>query len=62
MSTSFSKDQMLAMASLPINSSRSLRYEQKYNGAAPSQPRTIYIFLHYLKVLSLSLSDVKVDL
>jgi hypothetical protein len=61
-STSFSKDQMLAMASLPINSSRSLRYEQKYNGAAPSQPRTIYIFLHYLKVLSLSLSDVKVDL
>ncbi len=59
--TSFSKDQMLAMASLPINSSRSLRYEQKYQ-VAPSQPRTVFIFLHYLKVLSLSLSDVKVDL
>jgi hypothetical protein len=60
-STSFSKDQMLAMASLPINSSRSLRYEQKYS-VAPSTARTVFIFLHYLKVLSLSLTDVKVDL
>lgn len=59
--TSFSKDQMLAMASLPINSSRSLRYEQKYD-SPPVTPRTVFIFLHYLKVLSLSLSDVKVDL
>ena len=59
--TSFSKDQMLAMASLPINSSRSLRYEQKYL-SGPALPRTVFIFLHYLKVLSLSLSDVKVDL
>ncbi len=59
--TSFSKDQMLAMASLPINSSRSLRYEQKYDNP-PNEARTVFIFLHYLKVLSLSLSDVKVDL
>jgi hypothetical protein len=59
--TSFSKDQMLAMSNMPINSSRSLRYEQKYDTAA-QDPRVIYIFLHYLKVLQLSITDVKVDI
>ena len=58
---SFSKDQMLAMSNMPINSSRSLRYEQKYN-TPPQDPRVIYIFLHYLKVLQLSITDVKVDI
>jgi hypothetical protein len=59
--TSFSKDQMLAMSNMPINSSRSLRYEQKYD-TPPSNPRVIYVFLHYLKVLQLSITDVKVDI
>ena len=59
--TSFSKDQMLAMSNMPINSSRSLRYEQKYN-VPPANARVIFIFMHYLKVLQLSITDVKVDI
>lgn len=60
-STSFSKDQMLAMSNMPINSSRSLRYEQKYS-VPPANARVIFIFMHYLKVLQLSITDVKVDI
>jgi hypothetical protein len=58
--TSFSKDQMMALSQLPINSSRSLRYEQRYD-AAPGADRLIYVFLHYLKVLRVSLTDCSVN-
>jgi len=57
---SFSKDQFLALSNMPINSSRSLRYEQKYV-TAPSTARTIFIFLKYIKVLRVSLTDCSVN-
>ena len=57
---SFSKDQFLALSQLAINSSRTLRYEQKYV-TAPSTARTIFVFLHFLKVLQVSLTDTTVN-
>ena len=58
---SFSKDQMMAMSLMPVNSSQSLRYEQKYD-TAPAQARTIYVFLFFLKVLSCSITDTTVNM
>lgn len=58
---SFSKDQMMAMSLMPVNSAQSLRYEQKY-ATAPTQARTIFVFLYYLKVLSCSLTDISVNM
>jgi hypothetical protein len=57
---SFSKDQLLQLSQLPINSSRSLRYEQNYT-PAPAEARTVFIFLHYIKSLRCSLSDCTVN-
>jgi hypothetical protein len=57
---SFSKDQFLALSNMPINSSRSLRYEQKY-ATAPVSARTIFVFLKYIKVLRVSLTDTSVN-
>jgi hypothetical protein len=58
---SFSKDQLLALSQLPINSSRSLRYEQNYN-TAPADARTVFVFLHYIKSLRCSLTDCTVNM
>ncbi len=58
---SFSKDQLLSLAQLPINSSRSLRYEQKYV-APPSEPQSVFVFLHYIKSIRCSLSDATVNM
>jgi PPE-repeat protein len=57
---SFSKDQLLALAQMPINSSRSLRYEQNYD-TAPAEARTVFVFLHYIKSLRCSLTDCTVN-
>ncbi len=57
---SFSKDQMMAMSLMPVNSAQSLRYEQKYD-TAPAQARTIYVFLYFLKVLQCSITDTTVN-
>jgi hypothetical protein len=57
---SFSKDQLLALSQLPINSSRSLRYEQNYL-TNPPEARTVFVFLHYIKSLRCSLSDCTVN-
>ncbi len=58
---SFSKDQLLALSQLPINSSRSLRYEQNYV-TAPADARTVFVFLHYIKSLRCSLTDCTVNM
>ncbi len=57
---SFSKDQLLQLSQLPINSSRSLRYEQNYINN-PGEARTVYVYLHYIKSLRVSLSDCTVN-
>ena len=58
---SFSKDQLLSLSQLPINSSRSLRYEQKYT-APPPAPQSVFVFLHYIKSIRCSLSDATVNM
>ena len=58
-STSFSKDQMLSLSQLPISSSRSLRLEANLVGSV--DPRVCNIYLHYLKVVEVSLTDSKVN-
>lgn len=58
-STSFSKDQMLSLSQLPISSSRSLRLEANLVGSV--EPRVCNIYLHYLKVVEVSLTDTKVN-
>ncbi len=58
-STSFSKDQMLSLSQLPISSSRSLRFEATL--VAQQEPRVCNIYLHYLKVVEVSLTDAKVN-
>ena len=58
---SFSKDQLLSLSQLPINSSRSLRYEQKYI-APPPAPQSVFVFLHYIKSIRCSLSDATVNM
>jgi len=56
----FSKNAYMALSQLAINSSRTLRYEQKYF-VAPAEARLIFVFLSYVKVLSCSLTDVEVS-
>jgi hypothetical protein len=58
---SFSKNAYLALSQLAINSSRTLRYEQKY-AVAPAEARLIFVFLKYVKVLSCSITDVDVSM
>jgi len=58
---SFSKNAYLALSQLAINSSRTLRYEQKY-AVAPAEARLIFVFLKYIKVLSCSITDVDVSM
>jgi hypothetical protein len=57
---SFSKDQQLALSQLPISSARSLRLEVNYT-TPPAAAQVCNIFLHYVKVLEVSLTDVKVN-
>ncbi len=59
-SCSFSKDQKLALSQLPISSARSLRLEVNYD-SAPAAAQVCNIYLHYVKVLEVSLTDVKVN-
>jgi hypothetical protein len=58
---SFSKNAYLALSQLAINSSRTLRYEQKY-AVAPAEARLIFVFLKFVKVLSCSITDVDVSM
>jgi hypothetical protein len=58
--TSFSKDQMLALSQLPISSARSLRLNVEYN-AAPPDNQVCNIFLHYIKVAEVSITDCKIN-
>jgi hypothetical protein len=58
--TSFSKDQMLALSQLAISSARSLRLNVEYD-AAPVDNQVCNIYLHYIKVAEVSLTDVKIN-
>jgi len=58
--TSFSKDQMLALSQLPISSARSLRLNIDYD-SAPAQAQICNLFLHYIKVAEVSLTDCKIN-
>ena len=58
--TSFSKDQMLALSQLPISSARSLRLNIEYD-SAPTEAQICNIFLHYIKVAEVSLTDCKIN-
>jgi len=58
--TSFSKDQMLALSQLPISSARSLRLNIEYD-SAPAEAQICNIFLHYIKVAEVSLTDCKIN-
>ena len=59
-STSFSKDQLLALSQLPISSARSLRLNVDYT-SGPIDNQVCNIMLHYIKVAEISLSDVKIN-
>jgi hypothetical protein len=57
---SFSRDQKMALSQIPVSSARSLRLECNFD-SAPAEAQVCNIFLHYIKVLEISLTDVKVS-
>tara|TARA_R110000803_G_scaffold98452_2_gene166527 strand:- start:1418 stop:2650 length:1233 start_codon:yes stop_codon:yes gene_type:complete len=58
--TSFSKDQQLALSQLPISSARSLRLNVEYTSPPPSN-QVVNVYLHYVKVAEVSLTDCKIN-
>ena len=57
---SFSKDQLMSLSQIPISSARSLRLEVNYD-SAPAESQVCNVYLHYVKIVDLSLSDSKVS-
>lgn len=57
---SFSRDQKMALSQIPVSSARSLRLECNFD-SAPAEAQVCNIFLHYIKVLEISLTDCKVS-
>ena len=58
--TSFSKDQMLALSQLAISSARSLRLNAELV-PAPADNQVVNIYMHYVKVAEVSITDCKIN-
>jgi hypothetical protein len=58
--TSFSRNQLISLSQIAISSARSLRLEVNYD-AAPVVAQVCNVYLHYVKILDVSISDSKVS-
>jgi hypothetical protein len=58
--TSFSRNQLISLSQIAISSARSLRLEVNYD-AAPVSSQVCNVYLHYVKILDVSISDCKVS-